>query len=413
MRGTYITAGVIALLIVLWLLSGAVGNDEVANHPSLAETTRERTAEAQDSAPTRVRARVINAVPQVQQVVLRGRTENKRTVEVKAETSGSVVERPVERGSEVKAGDLLCRISMEDREAGLHEAQAALEQARIEHQASLRLQEKGFQSETAIAQAKARLAAAEAQVARRALDIERTFVRAPFAGVVENVHLEIGDYVSPGGGCVTIVDMNPMLLVGSVSERQVADLEIGQMVTGELADGRSVQGPIKFVGQQADPATRTYPVEVEVANPEYDLRSGITTRMQIPVNNVLAHKISPALFALDDEGRIGVRTVNGQNRVEYHHVQIVRDAVDGVWVTGLPEMTTLITVGQELVVPGQQVELSFEPASEMPAKAEDKRSPSSTQAVGAGQGAGNRGAAGAGGGQGNPARADTVIAAQP
>jgi len=369
MRGTYITATIIALLIGLWLLSGQLGEDGPSEHPTLAEENRQRQAQAEDDALTRVRARVIQAVPQQRHVVLRGRTENKRTVEVKAETAGRIVARPVERGSAVDQGDLLCRISVEDREAGVAEAQAALEQARIEYQASLKLKEQGFQSETAIAQARARLAAAEAALERRRIDLARTEIRAPFAGVVEDVLAERGDYVSPGSTCVSIVDMDPMLLVARVSEREVADLEVGQTATGTLTDGRTVEGPITFVGQQADPATRTYAVEVEVANPDRSLRSGITTEVRIPVNRVMAHKISPALFSLDDAGNVGVRTVNDANRVEYHPIRIVRDDVDGVWVTGLPEVTTLITVGQELVVPGQQVELSFEPASEMPARA--------------------------------------------
>ncbi|MBK80760.1 MAG: efflux transporter periplasmic adaptor subunit [Gammaproteobacteria bacterium] len=384
MRGTYITATVIALLIGAWLLSGQFGEDGPSEHPTLAEENRQRQAQTEDDALTRVRARVIQAVPQVQNVVLRGRTENKRTVAVKAETAGRVVERPVDRGTAVSQGDVLCRISVEDREAGLAEARAALEQARIEHQASLKLKEQGFQSETAIAQARARLAAAEAQVERREIDLARTAVRAPFAGVVEDVLAERGDYLTPGATCVTIVDMDPMLLVGRVSEREVSRLEPGQNAEGHLTDGRIVSGPITFVGQQADPATRTYAVEVEVPNPERALRSGITTEIRIPVDRVMAHKVSPALFSLDDDGNVGIRTVNDQGRVEYHPIRIVRDDVDGVWVTGLPEVATLITVGQELVVPGQEVELSFEPAGEMPAKAtdDDPARPSSSKAVG-------------------------------
>ncbi len=380
MRGTYITASVIALLIVLWLLSGQIGDEETVQTSTLAQTQRERAARSEDDAPTRVRVRVSNAVPQVQRVVLRGRTENKRTVEVKAETTGRVVERPVDRGDDVDQGDLLCRLSVEDRAVGVNEAQAALEQAKIEYAASLKLKEKGFQSETAIAQAKARLAAAEAQLERRELDLARTEVRAPFAGVVEDVHLERGDYATPGSTCVTIVDLDPMLLVGEVSERQVADLEVGQIVEGRLTDGRRVEGPVTFVGQQATPATRTYAVEVQIPNPEHTLRSGITTEIRIPVARAMAHKISPALFSLNDEGQVGVRTVNDDRKVEYHLVDIVRDDIDGVWVSGLPEVVTLITVGHELVVEGEEVELSFEPASEMPARASgDAGPPASSQ----------------------------------
>lgn len=390
MRGTYITASVIALILALWLLSGQIGRDQDTRHPTLAEAQRERGAEAQDSAPAQVRARVVQAVPQVREVVLRGRTENKRTVEVKAETAGRVVERPVDRGSEVAAGDLLCRIAIEDREAQLAEARAALEQAQIEYEGSLRLKQQGFQSETAIAQAKARLAAAEAAVASRELDIERTAVRAPFAGVVDDVQLEVGDYVGPGGTCVTLVDRDPMLLVGRVSQQDVAKLTPGQPATGRLVDGRTVTGTLTFVGHRNDPATRTYAIEVEVENPDNSLRSGITAQIHLPVDEVLAHKISPALFALDDEGRIGVRTIDDSRRVRYHHVEIVRDDVDGVWVTGLPEVATLITVGQEYVVEGQRVQPSFESTGELPARAGDARQPAPTGAIGRGNGGSSR-----------------------
>ena len=394
MRATYITAILIALAIGLWLFSGQLDKEEAVRHDTLAEQNRQSSARQQDAEPTRVRARVINASPQIQHVVLRGKTENKRTVSVKAETTGRIVDRPVERGTAVEEGDLLCQISMEDRYASLAQSREALNQARIEYEGSLKLQERGYQSETAIAQAKATLAAAEANLKRAELDIQRTYVRAPFAGVVEEVHSEVGDFVSPGATCVTVVDLNPMLLVGRVAEKDVHLLKVEQPVTGVLSDGSMVEGPVSFIGAQSDPATRTYAVEIEVPNESYDLRSGLTTEIRIPVAEVLAHKISPALFALDDEGRIGVRIVNEEGVVEFHHVTIVRDETDGVWVSGLPAVATLITVGQELVVPGEIVEVDFEARNEMPASADQDKA-EDTSAGGAVSG-GSRTVAGGG-----------------
>lgn len=374
MRATYITATLIALAIGAWLLSGQLGDSEPVRHDTLADKNAQSAARQQDAEPTRVRARIINASPQVQHVVLRGKTENKRTVSVKAETAGRVIDRPVERGTAVEEGDLLCQISMEDRYASLTESREALNRARIEYQGSLKLKERGYQSDTAIAQSKAQLASAEANLKRSELDIQRTYVRAPFAGVVEDVASEVGDYVSPGSTCVTVVDLNPMLLVGRVAEKDVHLLKLDQPVTGIMSDGTSVVGPVSFIGAQSDPATRTYAVEIQVPNEAYELRSGLTTEIRIPVAEVMAQKISPALFALDDAGRIGVRTVNEQGAVEFHHVTIVRDEADGVWVAGLPEVATLITVGQELVVPGETVEVDFEATGEMPASAREDQS---------------------------------------
>lgn len=371
MRTTYITATVIAAALLIWLFSGQLATNGPVRHASLAQQQALEDARDKDREPTRVRGHIIQASPQTREVVLRGRSENKRTVEVRAETSGRVVARPVDRGSRVEAGDLLCQLAMEDRQAALQQAEDAVDQFRLEYQGTLELQKKGFTSETNIAQAKARLTAAEADLARRRLDVERTYVRAPFAGLVEDVHQEVGDYVASSAACVTLIDLDPMLLVGRVAEKDVHRIDPGVTVTGILSAGRRVQGPVTFIGRQSDPATRTYAVEVEIPNPDYAYRSGLTAEIRVPGETVAAQKVSPALFALDDAGNIGVRTVDDADRVEFHNVRIVREEPDGVWVTGLPPVTTLITVGQELVVAGERVRVSYEPSGPLPAAAGD------------------------------------------
>ena len=362
MRKTTITAVAIAAGTALWLGSGYLGaGDRVGDHPSIAERNAEVGRD--DSAPNAVRARTMYAVAFPERIRVRGRTQNKRTVQVRAETVGRVVARPVERGDRVAAGDLLCRLAPEDREARVVQAQAATNQAQIEYRGSLRLQDRGFQSETAIAQAKARLAAAQAQLQAAVLDSERIYIRAPFSGVVEEANLEVGDYAQPGTPCASVVDLDPMLLVGHVSEADVQRLATGANATGRLATGETVAGAVSFIGHQADPETRTYQVEVTIANPDYRLRSGITTEFDIAIGALQAHKISSAVLALDDDGRLGVRTVDG-DRVRFHLVDVVADDGDGVWVTGLPRVATLITVGQQFVVAGQQVSVQLEDAGE-------------------------------------------------
>ena len=379
MRATYVTAIVIAVFTSLWLLSGQLGTASFeGEHPTLAELNDQNRAAVEDKTPTLVRARVIHAVQQTVTVNLRGRTENKRTVVVRAETVGRVIDRPIERGSRVNTGNLLCRISLEDRQAKLVQAREAVKLAEIEYRGSLRLQKKGYQSETAIAAAKAHLATALAQLKSSELDIEHTTIRAPFDGIVEATQVELGDYLQLGGACATIVDLDPMLLVGQIAEKALHRVHVGEAAYGDLATGETVSGLIRFIAQQADPVTRTYRVEVEISNADYAIRSGITTEIRIQAETVLAHKVSPALFALDDFGAVGVRTLDGDNRVEFHLVDIVRDDVDGVWITGLPERTTLITVGQEFVVPGEVVNVQFEPNAEIPVVAPRTTRPSTS-----------------------------------
>ena len=359
MRSTYIWASAIAVFLTVWLVSGQINSAPVVIDPSIAEQNRMEEEIGIDSIPTRVRAERIRAVEKIRYTNIRGKTQNKRTVNARAELVGRVVERRVERGDVVATDAVLCELSIEDRQTALIEAQELVRQARIDYQGALKLEAKGFNSDSAIAAAKARLATTAAQLKRRQLNIEKTLIRAPFAGVVEDVHVEIGDYVNPGQGCATIVDLNPMLMVGRVSEKDVLDLKLGELATGVLTDGRTVQGPVTFVGQQSDTQTRTYAVEIQLDNTDGALRSGITAEIKIPVDRVLAQRVSPALFALDDRGEIGIRVLDSDNIVHFHNIEIITEGPDGVWVTGLPNETAIITVGQEMVVAGERVDPDF------------------------------------------------------
>ena len=356
MRSTYIWATTIAVSLAIWLVSGQINSAPVVIDPSIAEQNRINEEIGSDSIPTRVRVEQIRAVEKIRYTNIRGKTQNKRTVNARAEIVGRIVDRRVERGDVVATDTVLCELSIEDRQTALIEAQELVSQARIDYRGALKLEAKGFNSDSAIAATKARLASAAAQLKRRQLDVEKILIRAPFDGVVEDVHVEIGDYVNPGQGCATIVDLNPMLMVGRVSERDVLDLNLGELAIGVLADGRTVNGPVTFVGQQSDPQTRTYAVEIQLDNSDGALRSGITAEIKIPAERVLAQKISPALFALDDSGAIGVRVLDNNNVVHFHTIKIITEGPDGVWVTGLPNQTTVITVGQEMVVAGERVD---------------------------------------------------------
>jgi len=367
MRKTYLIAALIALGIGLWLLSGQLNQGEPVRHGTLAEANSESAAADEDRVPTKVRARISQAQAYMASVNVRGRTENKRSVSVRAETQGRVQSRPVEKGGRVEKGTLLCQLAIEDRNASLTEANENFNQARIDFDGAKRLKQRGFQSENDIARARAKLASAQANVERAKLAIARTYVRAPFAGIVEDTHAEVGDYLQPGAPCATVIDLDPMLLVGRVSERDVAALTIGAPAAGVLGDKQTLNGKISFIGRQSDASTRTYPLEIEVPNSDYSIRSGLTAQVKLPVGELKAHLISPALLALDTQGNIGLRTLGEDDTVIWNEITVVDDAGSGAWITGLPDVARIITVGQELVVPGEKVEAVFEEAPAMPA----------------------------------------------
>ena len=366
-KRTHIAAALVAALFVLWLLSGQLGEEDDSGPAPSVAATRDAMLAMDEDDPTRVRARVIRAESRTADVVVRGRTEADRSVSVLAETSGPVVELPVDKGDRVEAGDVLCRIRVDARDARIEEAREAVEQARIEYQGALRLAEKGYQSETAIAGARARLAARRADLQQRELDLEHTHVRAPFAGIVEERPVELGAFLQSGNVCARIIDPDPMMLVGQVAEREVGRIRIGDPGHGRLITGESVTGEVAFAARSAAASTRTFRVEVAVPNPDADLRSGITTEIRLPVGQYRAHHLSSALLALDDSGRVGVRILDESDRVRFVNVDVISDTGSGIWVSGLPNPATVITVGQELVTPGEQVEVTFEAGGGMPA----------------------------------------------
>lgn len=369
MRGTYITAAIIALAIVLWLASGLISEDDQAGQATtIAQQNAERSARVEDRAPARVRAQLMQASLQPVELTIRGRTESKRTVTVRSETNGRVIARPVERGDLVRKGDLLCRLSIDDRRARISESTEALNQAELEYKGTLELNTRGLVSDTIVAQAKARLASAEAQLARANLDLAKTYIKAPFDGFIENLGMDIGDFAQTGGACADIVDLDPMLLVGRVQESLVGRIETGDAAIGMLPNGKQISGTVRFVGQQSDQATRTYAIEVEVPNADYAIRSGLTAEINVVLAQQQAHRISPSILSLNDAGEFGVKILDADNTVQFVPVEIVRESANGMWVSGLPSIATVITVGQDFVVSGEQVEPVFEGA-DMPVAA--------------------------------------------
>lgn len=356
MRKTYITASVVAIAIVLWIGSGFLRDESPALPQSVALKNLALQAQNEDRPLTSVRVSTSYASDQDRSIRVRGQTQPERSVEVQAQISGLVQARPANRGDRVRTGDLLCEITVEDRNANLKEAAAVLSQAELEYQGVMKLVDKGLQSDAGIAAAEARVAAAQAVVQRRLLEKSKLKIKAPFPGVIEEVHMEIGQFVTPGSVCATLVDLDPMLLVGEVSEHQIAGLKPKLPVTARLSDGRSILGEVRFVSQLANRGTRTYSLEAELPNIDGSIKGGLTAAIDIVTGSNKAHRISAALLVLDDEGNTGVRTVSEAGVVVFYQVDLISESSDGVWVAGLPEVVDLIVVGQQTVVAGERVE---------------------------------------------------------
>ena len=132
-------------------------------------------------------------------------------------------------------------------------------------------------------------------------------------------------------------------------------VKIGQKVGVELVTGQSINGELTFVSKSASPDTRTFVVESQIANPNGNVKDGLTANMTIEIDKVMAHKISPSILLLNDEGKLGIRVVTKDDTAIFQQIDILEDSEDGLWVTNIPNTVEIIIQGQGFVEDGQKV----------------------------------------------------------
>ncbi len=229
-----------------------------------------------------------------------GFTEADKFVQVRAEVSGRLIARPAQQGDYVEEGDLICQLYIAGREA-------------------------------------------------------YPKIVAPFSGYLETLRVEEGDFLNTGAVCAALIDPDPMLIVADIAEKDIAQVELGSEASAKLISGRYISGEVTFIASSADKNTRTFRVEISVDNKDRTIRDGVSAEIYIKGKQEAAHKISPAILSLNDQGKLGVRTVTTDNRVEFKEINILEDTNSGMWVSGLGEEARIITLGQEYVFQGQTV----------------------------------------------------------
>lgn len=339
----------ITVALTLWLLSGT-GATGSARDPSLEAPRPDRPA------VTSVRVKTMESQRVTRDVIIYGKTEAARRVTLRAEIDGRVMDTGAKRGARVKKGEMIVRLDVRDLEARLQQAKALIRQREIQYEAAKRLESKNFQSQTDVAEALANLEAARAMAKGVEVEISNSVLAAPFDGVLHARPVEIGDFIAEGKEIAHIIELDPILVTGDVTQRELDYLKVGARGNAKLITGEELEGVLRYVASQSDGATRTFRVELEVDNPGNTVVSGTTAQMRIPAEELSAHYISPALLSLNSQDQVGVKSVNDDDVVVFHVVDIVRTGVDGVWVSGLPARVRVITVGQGFVREGDRVE---------------------------------------------------------
>ncbi len=216
----------------------------------------------------------------------------------------------------------------------------------------------------AFSSAQSNLVEARAVVKKARLNLDNTTIRAPFDGILDDLIIEVGDFVGIGDPVATILDLDNVVVEADVSERHIQALKVGETASIRFIDGPRVKGIVRYISRISSATTNTFPIEIEISNPDLSIPAGISAEVALELDLQLATKISPAMLALDKDGNLGVKALyptehsaesDASRKVYFVPVQLVKAEQDGVWLAGLGESADIITIGQGFVRNGDRV----------------------------------------------------------
>lgn len=352
MKAARLTAIGMVAAATLWIASG-----HLLPHDSAEGEAAVRANETRSQPLFRVAVTPAKLEPHNPTLTLSGRTEADRKVTVAARTGGVLTELRVKRGQHVAADEIIAVLSDDARLAQVAQAKALVEQRRAELEAKRSLITSGALPKLDLVSLEAQHKAAEAALGTAQAELERGYVRAPWAGVVTDVPIEVGGaaFSFQGKEVATLVALDPMLAVVEVSERKLAGIKVGEVADVKLITGQSVKGRVRYVSKSASQTTRTYRVEVEMKNGDGAIPDGISAEVAVAMKAVPAAAVPRSALTISSAGDIGVRVVGNDDTVSFVQVQVVEDQQGTMWLSGIADGARVIVRGQDFVREGQKV----------------------------------------------------------
>lgn len=352
MKAARFAAVGLVVAAVAWIASGHLFPHETAESRAAVQP------EAKQPKLFRVSVMEVRVEPRSRNLVLSGRTEADRKMMLMARADGTISELKVRRGQFVKQGDVIAVLSDEAREARVLQARAMLMQRKTELAAKMKLVEQGTMPKLEAVNLETQFKAAEAGLAAAEAEKDRSVIRAPWSGIVNDVPVEVGQAVLQmmGKEIAQIVSIDPILAVVEVAERNLAGVHLGDAAEIRLVTGKKANGKVRFISKTASANTRTYRVDVEVPNADGSIPDGITTEVTIPMTPIPAARVPRSALTFSSAGDLGVRVVDAANKVAFVPVSVVEDQQENMWVGGVADGARVIVQGQDFVREGQVVE---------------------------------------------------------
>lgn len=250
-------------------------------------------------------------------------------------------------GQRVAAGAPLVQLQAREEDAGIIEARAQVTQAQREYERYRALAEKGIaprvtaeQSETALATARASLAAAEARRGDR-------MIRAPFAGVLGLTTVTAGTLINPGAVIATLDDTSVIRVDFPVPERYLGVLRAGLPLTAtaDAFNGEAFQGRIALIDTRINETTRAVTARAEFPNPGGRIRPGMLMRVAVAQGQRQSPAVPEAAIQYEGQGAFVYRIARGEKGSTAQRVEVETGAVEG----GFVEIVSGLSVGDKVV----------------------------------------------------------------
>ncbi|MBN9037241.1 MAG: efflux RND transporter periplasmic adaptor subunit [Rhizobiales bacterium] len=347
----------VAAVAVLVATAAWVATGEFTSVGSAA-TEEAATPTKPEAKPAPVRTVAVIDPPRLQHaraIKVSGYTDANQRASLAARAAGIIADLPVKLGTRVKAGDLIMRLDAEGKQAAVETARQLLSQREAETAAVQKLAQSGSVAKLQLDNALSALAAARSQLEAAQADLARNEVLAPFDGVVDKVSVELGSSIQVGSPVATVLNLNPILAIGEVSERDLSHVSTGHEADVRLVNGLEVKGTVRYVSHDATAATRTYRVEVAVPNDDGRIPAGMTAEITLRAEPVEATVLPRSVITLSAGGDLGIRAVDADNKVVFYPIDIVDDSPNGLVLGGIPADVKIIVAGQELITEGDTV----------------------------------------------------------
>ncbi len=362
MKPHHVAAFLVLIASAIWIFTGEFSSVGSATSEDEASTTVLARQESEEAANPRalqtVGVATIPSLNHARSVRISGITEADKKINVTARTAGVIEELKVKQGDVVKQGDLILTLFPEGRDVALASAEQSLEQAKIDFDAKETLVERGTLPRIMLDQARSTLRASESQVESAKAEMERLNIVAAFDGVIDALMVEQGGSVEGGTPIATLISLDPIIGVGEVNESDLAIVAVGEKADLRLVTGESVSGVVRFISREAQPNTRTFTVEIEIPNPDLSIPAGMTSEVILRGEPVLATPVPRSIVTLGNTGELGIRSIDQDNKVVFHPIDIVDDSTGALILGGIPKDARIIVSGQNLVTEGQSVEPS-------------------------------------------------------